>query len=150
MMLSMLPAGAAREAPCGLRSGCKVPRLSLPAAPSARHPSRLRRGVPPSRSVVSTEGSFDADALDIDNLELAEDPYGTVGDVMTSINLRFATPDQPLSAAASKLDKVTGLAVVDENNVVVGVVSIKVSVCVSVFSEVARKIWLYGGSLLFL
>ena len=44
---------------------------------------------------------------------------------MTSSNLRCATPDQPLSAAASKLDKVTGLAVVDDDNVVVGVISIK-------------------------
>ncbi len=44
---------------------------------------------------------------------------------MTTGALRSATPDQPLSSAASKLDKVTGLAVVDEQNVVVGVISIR-------------------------
>lgn len=44
---------------------------------------------------------------------------------MTTGALRFATPDQPLSSASSKLDKVTGLAVVDEDNVVLGVISIR-------------------------
>lgn len=44
---------------------------------------------------------------------------------MTTGALRSATPEQPLSSAASKLDKVTGLAVVDESNVVVGVISIR-------------------------
>lgn len=48
-----------------------------------------------------------------------------VQDLMTTTALRFATPEQPLSSAASKLDKVTGLAVVDEGNVVVGVISIR-------------------------
>lgn len=46
-------------------------------------------------------------------------------DLMTTGALRFATPDQPLSSASSKLDKVTGLAVVDEDNVVLGVISIR-------------------------
>jgi len=77
------------------------------------------------RSSVSPDGMFDVDKLDIDSLQL-DDPFGVVGDVMTTGSLRCATPDQPLAAAASKLDKVTGLAVVDDNNVVVGVVSIKV------------------------
>ena len=44
---------------------------------------------------------------------------------MTTGALRSATPEQPLSSAASKLDKVTGLAVVNEDNVVVGVISIR-------------------------
>lgn len=48
-----------------------------------------------------------------------------VADLMTTGALRSAMPDQPLSSAASKLDKVTGLAVVDEQNVVVGVISIR-------------------------
>ncbi len=64
------------------------------------------------------------DSIDLENLEL-DDPFGVVADLMTSRNLRSVQPEQPLSAAASKLDKVTGLAVTDENNVVVGVVSIK-------------------------
>lgn len=79
-----------------------------------------------ARSAVSPDGAFDVDKLDVDSLQL-DDPFGVVEDVMTASSLRCATPDQPLSAAASKLDKVTGLAVVDDNNVVVGVVSIKVS-----------------------
>ena len=74
---------------------------------------------------VGLDGQFDSDAIDIDTLDL-EDPFGTVEDVMTTLSLRAATPDQPLSSAASKLDKVTGLAVVNEENVVVGVISIKV------------------------
>lgn len=45
--------------------------------------------------------------------------------MMTTGALRFATPDQPLSSAASKLDKVTGLAVLDDSNAVVGVISIR-------------------------
>jgi CBS domain-containing protein/predicted DCC family thiol-disulfide oxidoreductase YuxK len=53
------------------------------------------------------------------------DPFDTVGEHMTSSNVRYAMPEQPLSSAASKLDKVTGLAVVDSTNTVVGVVSIK-------------------------
>jgi CBS domain-containing protein/predicted DCC family thiol-disulfide oxidoreductase YuxK len=73
---------------------------------------------------VSPDGEFDVDKLDVDTLQL-DDPFGMVQDVMTSNNLRCATPDQPLSSAASKLDKITGLAVVDADNVVVGVVSIK-------------------------
>ena len=44
---------------------------------------------------------------------------------MTTGALRSATPEQPLSSAASKLDKVTGLAVVNADNVVVGVISIR-------------------------
>ena len=45
---------------------------------------------------------------------------------MSTGALRSCTPDQPLSSAASKLDKVTGLAVVDgESGVVVGVISIR-------------------------
>lgn len=48
-----------------------------------------------------------------------------VQDMMTTGALRFATPDQPLSSAASKLDKVTGLAVLDDSNAVVGVISIR-------------------------
>eukprot|EP00887_Chlorella_sp_A99_P003061 scaffold9.g3061.t1 len=51
--------------------------------------------------------------------------FGQVGDIMTSTKVVSASPDQPLSAAASKLDKITGLAVVDADNYVVGVVSIK-------------------------
>lgn len=83
-----------------------------------------RQRLQPCASMVRSNGSFDADALDVDNLDI-DDPFGNVEDHMTTGNLRFATPDQPLAAAASKLDKVTGLAVVDENNVVVGVISIK-------------------------
>jgi CBS domain-containing protein len=83
------------------------------------------RRLSPLRANIASDGTYDVDNLDVDNLEL-EDPFGIVGDVMTTGALRCATPDQPLTAAASKLDKVTGLAVVDDNNVVVGVVSIKV------------------------
>ena len=77
------------------------------------------------QSSINPDGSYDVDKLDVDTLQL-DDPFGIVGDVMTSSNLRCATPSQTLSAVASKLDKVTGIAIVDENNVVVGVVSIKV------------------------
>ena len=77
-----------------------------------------------AQSLVTPDGNFDVDKLDVDTLQL-DDPFGMVQDVMTSNNLRCATPEQPLSSAASKLDKITGLAVVDEENVVVGVVSIK-------------------------
>lgn len=76
------------------------------------------------RSKVRPDGTYDVDDLDVDSLQL-DDPFGVVGDFMTVNGLRCATPGQPLSAAASKLDKVSGLAVVDENNVVVGVISIK-------------------------
>lgn len=75
-------------------------------------------------SNISPDGTYDVDKLDVDSLQL-DDPFGVVGDVMTSGNLRCAAPDQPLSSAASKLDKVTGLAVVDDTNKVVGVISIK-------------------------
>lgn len=77
------------------------------------------------RSNVRPDGTFDVDGLDVDSLQL-DDPFGVVSDFMTVNGLRCATPEQPLSAAASKLDKVSGLAVVDESNVVVGVISIKV------------------------
>jgi len=76
------------------------------------------------QSKVRPDGTFDVDDLDVDSLQL-DDPFGVVGDFMTVNGLRCATLGQPLSAAASKLDKVSGLAVVDENNVVVGVISIK-------------------------
>lgn len=76
------------------------------------------------QSKVRPDGTFDVDDLDVDSLQL-DDPFGVVGDFMTVNGLRCATPGQPLSAAASKLDKVSGLAVVDEKNVVVGVISIK-------------------------
>ena len=78
------------------------------------------------RSAVSPDGTYDVDKLDVDNLDL-NDPFGVVGDVMTTEKLRCVVPDDPLSAAEAMLDKITGLAVVDEENVVVGVVSIKVS-----------------------
>lgn len=76
-------------------------------------------------SSVSPDGTYDVDQLDVDNLDLS-DPFGVVSDVMTTENLRFVTPTDPLTEAAAKLDKITGLAVLDENEVVVGVVSIKV------------------------
>lgn len=93
---------------------------------SAIQRSRFPAG--PAKSSVASDGTFDVDKLDVDSLEL-EDPFGIVEDVMTSTNLRFATPHQPLASAASKLDKVTGLAVTDDDNVVVGVISIKVGRC---------------------
>ncbi|KAG7666809.1 hypothetical protein Ndes2526B_g04694 [Nannochloris sp. 'desiccata'] len=97
-------------------------------APLALH-RRDRQLINPRRlvlaeSIVSPDGNFDVDKLDVDTLQL-DDPFGMVQDVMTSNNLRCAIPEQPLSSAASKLDKITGLAVVDAENVVVGVVSIK-------------------------
>lgn len=74
-------------------------------------------------TAASAEGTYD---LDVDETDLeVQDPFDTVAEHMTSTNLRFALPSQPLSAAASKLDKVTGLAVVDSENTVIGVVSIK-------------------------
>jgi len=76
------------------------------------------------KSNVRPDGTFDVDNLDVDSLQL-DDPFGVVGDFMTVNGLRCATPGQPLSSAASKLDKVSGLAVVDDENVVVGVISIK-------------------------
>ena len=76
------------------------------------------------QSNIRPDGTYDVDNLDVDSLQL-DDPFGAVADFMTVNGLRCATPGQPLSSAASKLDKVTGLAVVDDDNVVVGVISIK-------------------------
>lgn len=104
----------------------RVPRCALPRATPPRREDGSAGATDRVQSLVSSDGAFDADKLDVDTLQL-DDPFGMVRDVMTSTNLRCATPDQPLSSAASKLDKITGLAVVDEENVVVGVVSIKVS-----------------------
>lgn len=64
------------------------------------------------------------ESVSADDLPIGAD-FGSVNDLMTQGALRSATPDQPLSSAASKLDKVTGLAVVDDHNVVVGVISIR-------------------------
>lgn len=77
-----------------------------------------------ARANIKPDGTYDVDNLDVDSLQL-DDPFGEVADFMTVNGLRSATPGQPLSSAASKLDKVTGLAVVDSENVVVGVISIK-------------------------
>lgn len=55
----------------------------------------------------------------------AVESFLQVAEIMTSTKVLSVQPDQPLTAAASKLDKITGLAVVDASNVVVGVVSIK-------------------------
>ncbi len=112
----------------GLRHVCAARAVGGITSPSGLH-SRAHQLIIPRRLVISQtaitpDGSFDADKLDVDTLQL-DDPFGMVQDVMTSNNLRMAFPDQPLSSAASKLDKITGLAVVDEENVVVGVVSIK-------------------------
>jgi CBS domain-containing protein len=104
--------------------GCARPP-SFPPPPAPQAPPPPRRAVRARSSNIAPDGTFDVDSLDVDSLEL-DDPFGIVGDVMTTGALRCATPDQPLSSAASKLDKVTGLAVVDDANVVVGVVSIKV------------------------
>ena len=78
----------------------------------------------PPRSNIGPDGTYDVDNLDVDSLQL-DDPFGAVSEFMTVNGLRSASPSQPLSSAASKLDKVTGLAVVDDQNVVVGVISIK-------------------------
>jgi CBS domain-containing protein/predicted DCC family thiol-disulfide oxidoreductase YuxK len=85
-------------------------------------PRRLGDKAP--RSNIGPDGEYDVDNLDVDSLQL-DDPFGEVADFMTVNGLRSASPGQPLSSAASKLDKVTGLAVVDADNVVVGVISIK-------------------------
>ena len=104
-------------------------RFAAAPGPGGRQQGSLAvvrsRGPLAPRSSVRPDGTFDVDNLDVDSLQL-DDPFGIVGDVMTTGALRCATPDQPLSSAASKLDKVTGLAVVDDNDIVVGVVSIKV------------------------
>lgn len=110
--------------------GVKVGQLSKrPHAGCATGTSsgiqRNRFPAGPVKSSVAPDGTFDVDKLDVDSLEL-EDPFGIVEDVMTSTNLRYATPHQPLASAASKLDKVTGLAVIDDDSLVVGVISIKV------------------------
>jgi len=110
------------------KQACITRALGGVIAPSALH-RRDHQFILPRRLVlaqsnVSPEGNFDVDKLDVDSLQL-DDPFGMVHDVMTSNNLRCATPDQPLSSAASKLDRITGLAVVNAENVVVGVVSIK-------------------------
>lgn len=105
-------------------SASRPVRVSAPARPGVVPCARPPRRAPLAAAGAGPGGSFDVDKLDVDTLQL-EDPFGLVGDVMTSSNLRCATPDQPLSAAASRLDKVTGLAVVDADNVVVGVISIK-------------------------
>lgn len=100
---------------------CVVARRSRCAI--TRQPSKRRLATPP-RSNVDQEGNYDVDMLDVDSLQI-EDPFGAVSEFMTTTALRSASPSQPLSSAASKLDKVTGLAVVDDENVVVGVISIK-------------------------
>ncbi len=126
---SLLQTSAAKNARvAGLKPVCALHTLGGSIAPLARHrrDSQLiiSRRLVLAQAEITPSGSFDVDALDVDTLQL-DDPFGLVQDVMTSGNLRCATPEQPLSSAASKLDKVTGLAVVDEENVVVGVVSIK-------------------------
>lgn len=120
MATSVRPAAAPLAAvprPHSARATACARSRRAPARPAG--PQIVARGVK-----VGLDGQFDSDAIDIDTLDL-EDPFGTVEDVMTTLSLRAATPDQPLSSAASKLDKVTGLAVVNEENVVVGVISIK-------------------------
>ena len=125
---SLLRSGILRNncVPCfsEIRPG-RVPRCALPRLAASGRGEASDGGSDRGKSFVSLDGNFDADKLDVDTLQL-DDPFGMVRDVMTSSNLRCATPDQPLSSAASKLDKITGLAVVDEENVVVGVISIKV------------------------
>ena len=111
--------------PCRQQAPLRLRPLLAARAPQAcgaRLASTRLRSV---AAAAAPSGSYDVDSLDVDSLRI-EDPFGLVGDVMTTTNLRAATPTQPLSAAASKLDKVTGLAVVDESNKVVGVISIKV------------------------
>jgi CBS domain-containing protein len=107
---------------CPFVSGPATRRVPL-HLPST-HPAP-RKTLAPLRSTVSPDGTYDVDKLDVDTLDVS-DPYGVVGDVMTTENLRCVGPEDPLTAAAEKLDKITGLAVVDGDNVVVGVVSIKV------------------------
>ncbi|KAL4447673.1 hypothetical protein ABPG75_004892 [Micractinium tetrahymenae] len=88
-----------------------APRAPL-ALPAVRRAFRAAALSQESESVSASDVKQDLD-------------FGNVADLMTAGALRSATPDQPLSSAASKLDKVTGLAVVDEQNVVVGVISIR-------------------------
>jgi CBS domain-containing protein len=109
-----------------------APRARAPRAPpAAAHPAAARAARPrgstlPARAKLQDDGTYDVDALDVDSLAL-DDPYGVVGDVMTTGELRRATPGQSLATAAALLDKVTGVAVVDslEANLVLGVLSIK-------------------------
>lgn len=95
---------------------------TLQAAAAARPQLQLRRR-------LRVAAAADSPPVDVSHLDedISECPFGTVADLMTTGALRFATPDQPLSSAASKLDKVTGLAVVDNEagNHVVGVISIR-------------------------
>lgn len=51
-----------------------------------------------------------------------------VEDVMRDFELKFASPNQPLTQVQPLLDSVTGLPVVDDSLVVVGVLSRKVPV----------------------
>jgi len=101
-----------------------VRRRSMTNNATTFPPSRRLANFLPPRSNIAPDGKYDVDNLDVDSLQL-DDPFGEVADFMTVNGLRSASPGQPLSSAASKLDKVTGLAVVDADNVVVGVISIK-------------------------
>lgn len=100
----------------------RPPKRSTPK-PNNHQLGRLANFRTP-RSNIGPDGSYNVDNLDVDSLQI-DDPFGEVADFMTVNGLRSASPGQPLSSAASKLDKVTGLAVVDADNVVVGVISIK-------------------------
>lgn len=71
--------------------------------------------------------AYEEESVKMEDIELAN-PFGVIGDIMRTQNLRSAQPDQSLRSADSKLDKVTGLPVVDENNMVIGVISKKVCI----------------------
>jgi CBS domain-containing protein len=89
-------------------------------------PLHVARGKVLNTDYNADPSAYESESVALEELEMA-DPTGVVGDIMAAKNLRSTQPDSTLRSADSKLDKVTGLPVVDENNVVVGVISKKVS-----------------------
>lgn len=116
------------------RPACVERTQRAPARPAAGwarplqqqpRPAVLARGKTISTQYTDDPTAYEQESVDLEEVEIAN-PLATVGDIMTSKNLRSAQPDQTLRSADSKLDKVTGLPVVDADEVVVGVISKKV------------------------